>query len=137
MKIDVNMTSIKNAKEEQILVAKDGKWYAVPKKDFLEAEFKKQNEINDLKIEFKNFKAYHKHFIKYAKSHFQVVFNAFKLKALTGEIEVEDEELLTLDDKVASGELSVEQALEKHEFLKTRFEFLFGDDKQAVEFPEL
>lgn len=64
---------------------------------------------------------------KYSKKHFITAFSLFELKALKGEIEVEDETLLELDEKVLSGELSVEEAIEKHEYLKTTFEELYGD----------
>lgn len=61
-----------------------------------------------------------------AKSHFISVFSLFELKALKGEIDVENEELLNLDEKVLNDEMSVEEALDSHEFLKTTYNKLFG-----------
>lgn len=61
-----------------------------------------------------------------AKSHFISVFSLFELKALKGEIDVEDENLLNLDEKVLNDEMSVEEALDSHEFLKTTYDKLFG-----------
>lgn len=61
-----------------------------------------------------------------AKSHFISVFSLFELKALKGEIDVEDENLLNLDEKVLNDEMSVEEALDSHEFLKTTYNKLFG-----------
>ena len=61
-----------------------------------------------------------------AKSHFISVFSLFELKALKGEIDVEDEELLNLDEKVLEDKISVEEALDSHEFLKTTYNKLFG-----------
>lgn len=61
-----------------------------------------------------------------AKSHFISVFSLFELKAFKGEIDVEDENLLNLDEKVLNDEMSVEEALDSHEFLKTTYNKLFG-----------
>lgn len=61
-----------------------------------------------------------------AKSHFISVFSLFELKALKGEIDVEDENLLNLDEKVLNDEMSVKEALDSHEYLKTTYDKLFG-----------
>ena len=60
------------------------------------------------------------------KSHFITVFSLFELKALKGEIEIDDENLLNLDEEVVSGRLSVKDAVMKHPYLKETYESLFG-----------
>lgn len=77
------------------------------------------------------------HFKKLAKSHFIVVFNLFANKVISGELEIEDEELLKLDQKVINNEISVEDALKCHEFLENTFNALFLDGEQIVRFPEI
>lgn len=67
-------------------------------------------------------------FEKLAKRHFIVVFNLFATKVYNGELEIEDDELLKLDEKVLNNELSVEDALNKHEYLKETFDLLYGEE---------
>lgn len=67
-------------------------------------------------------------FEKLSYSHFICVFNLFCNKVISGEIEIDDENLLKLDEKVLNGDLSVSKALNKHEFLKATFDKLYGKE---------
>ena len=80
-----------------------------------------------------------KHFKLYAKSHFLVVYQSFSIKVLTGDIELtegQEEALLNIDEKVINGEVSVEQALELHPYLKETFTKVFASS-EIVEFPQV
>lgn len=136
--IEIQIDEYNNAPEGTILVKKSGRFVPTTKEELLVDIYEKLKQFDDLENTFKVFTNYHKHFNKYARSHFQLVFNAFKTKVMEGEIEIESEEILTLDEKVAKGEIAVKDAVDQHPFLKERFEELFSNDKEeTVEFPEL
>lgn len=118
------------AKEGSLFIKKGNKLVAVSFKELskeLESKCdgivntKQQVKVNEEKInnliqEFNDLK----------KSHFITVFSLFELKALKGEIEVEDESLLDLDTKVLLEGMNVEEALNSHEFLRNTYDLLFG-----------
>ena len=66
-----------------------------------------------------------------------VVYNYFKIKVLSGEIDVNDEELLKLDEAVLNNKISVEDALKKHEFLEEAFNKIYLNEKDVLAFPEV
>lgn len=118
------------AKEGDIFVKKNGKLVAV---SFAELSKELKTQCDDVLNYKQETKANSKSIDKIStqletlvKSHFITVFSLFELKALKGEIEVDDEELLNLDEKVLSGECSVDYALEQHEYLKETYNKLFG-----------
>ena len=59
------------------------------------------------------------------------------INILSGDLDVEDEEVLKLDEAVLNDEISVQDALEKHEFLKETFAKIYLDKKETIEFPEV
>lgn len=71
-------------------------------------------------------------FKKLSKRHFITVFTLFELKALNGEIEV-DEELLNLDEEVIADRISVEDALKCHDYLQKTFNALYGKEYDALQ----
>ena len=73
-------------------------------------------------------------FKKLSKRHFITVFTLFELKVLKGELEVNDEEILNLDEKVLKDEISVEQAVnEFHPYLKETFNALYGKEYDSLQ----
>ena len=129
--INITLDDYKNAKEGSLLIMKDGRWVATSFKELNRENENKLKEIDNVKIELAVVKESARHFNRYAKSHFIVVFNAFKLKVITGELEA-DESLLNLDEKVLNNELSVKDALEKHDYLKKLFDELYLKNQDDV-----
>ena len=123
------------APEGSLFIKKNKKLVAVtsdellkPLKDELYKYAELESKVNDLVKCTKHFKTL-------AKSHFIVVFSAFKTKVMTGEIVIEDENLLKLDESVLKNELTVVEALSKHEYLAETFNALFNEDAETIEFP--
>lgn len=136
-KIEIELEEFTKGKEGSILIKKNGKWGFTTFEELNKENADKLKKFDGLKGDFDAFARNNKHFVTYAKSHFMVVFNAFKIKVLSGDLDVEDEEVLKLDEEVLSDKLSVEEALEKHEFLKETFAKIYLDKKETVEFPEV
>lgn len=135
--IQVTFDSYKQAKDGSLLIKKGDKWIPTSFEELNKENSKKLKEIDSLKIEFDVLKESAKHFKIYAKSHFMVVFIRFMQKVMVGDIDVEDEELLKLDDLVLNGEVSVEEALEKHEFLKSTFNKTYLSSEDVAEYSEV
>lgn len=135
--INIELGDYVNAKDGSLLIKKNGKWIVTTFEELNRVNQAKINKISDLADDIRLLKENQKHFIKYAKSHFFVVFNYFKIKILSGEIDVNDTEILRLDEAVLNNEISVENALEKHDFLKETFAKLYLNNKEMVEFPEV
>lgn len=136
-RINIELDDYANAKDGSLLIKKNGKW-TITNFD----ELNKQNEetlgkLENLEPKFNALARNNKHFVDYAKSHFFVVFNYFKIKILSGEIDVVDEEVLRLDEAVLNDEISVADAIEKHEELKRVFTKLYLEKKEMKEFPEV
>ena len=126
-----------NAKEGSLLIKKNGKWLVTSFEELNKNNEEKLKKIAKLESDFDALARNNKHFVTYAKSHFVVVFNAFKIKVLSGDLDVEDEEVLKLDEAVLNDEISVQEALERHEFLKETFAKIYLDKKETIEFPEV
>lgn len=135
-KIEVLLPDYKNAPDGSLLVKEKGVWKITSFKELNKENEEELKQLPLIKQEITNVKEYQKHFKVYAKSHFLVVFNLFLSKVINGDIDCDDDEILTLDSKVIQGEISVENAIEKHEYLKTTFESVFND-RETIEFPEV
>ena len=123
--VNVIINDYKNAPDGSLLIKRNNKWVAISYDELNKENVNKLKEIdtinNSIRLLAKNIT----HFKTYAKSHFLVVFNNFKIKVLSGLIDVTDDNLLNLDDKVLNNEISVENAIEMHPYLKSVFEELY------------
>ena len=136
-KIDIELKDYVNAPDGSLLIKKNGKWVVTDFEEVNKINEEKFKNFENLATDFEALARNSKHFVDYAKSHFLVVFNYFKIKILSGEIDVVDEEILKLDEAVLNEKISVEEAIKKHEFLKSVFEKLYLSDKEMKEFPEV
>ena len=136
-KIEIELPDYVNAKDGSLLIKKNGKWVITNFDELNKVNEQKLKKVDDLEIDFNALARNNKHFVTYAKSHFLVVFNYFKIKVLSGEIDVVDENIMRLDEEVLNGSLSVEEAIEKHELLKETFTKLYLTKKEMKEFPEV
>lgn len=134
--INVMINDYANAKDGSLLIKKNGVWRTTTFEELNKENANQLKEIGTIKGEINNIKEYTRHFKIYSISHFLVIFNNFKLKVLNGEIDVEDDTILTLDNKVIQKEISVEDALKENEYLKTTFESVFNN-KETIVFPEV
>ena len=135
--INIELKDFANASDGSLLIKRDGRWQVTTFDELNKANEKSINKITDLEVELEALKRNSKHFVVYAKSHFLVVFNSFKNKILSGEIDTTDEDLLNLDSKVISDEISVEEAITKHEYLLNTYTKLYLEKKETIEFPEV
>ena len=99
-KIEVELEEFTKGKEGSILIKKNGKWGFTTFDELNKENADKLKKFDGLKGDFDALARNNKHFVTYAKSHFMVVFNAFKIKVLSGDLDVEDEEVLKLDEAV-------------------------------------
>ena len=137
--INISVSALTNAKDGTILIRKNGKWIAVEPSTILTNLDTRIKSLESLPNEFKVLAENNKHFKLYAKSHFLVIYQSFSIKVLTGDIELtegQEEALLGIDEKVINGEVSVEQALELHPYLKETFTKVFASS-EIVEFPQV
>lgn len=134
--INVELQDYVNAKDGSLLIKKGGKWVITSFEELNKQNSEKLKSLEHLEPDFQALARNNKHFIKYAKSHFMVVFNSFKIKILSGEIDETNEEVLKLDESVLNNEISVEEALKKHPFLQETFDKIY-QDKEMIEFPEV
>lgn len=135
--INIDLNDRLKAKEGDLLVFKNGKWIPTSFKELNKENEEQLAKFSGLDYKFETLARNNKHFVKYALSHFMVVFNYFKIKVLSGEIDVTDEDLLHLDEKVLSREISVQDAIEMHPFLKDTFTRLYLVKREMIEFPEV
>lgn len=136
-KINIELDDYLNAKDGSLLIKKNGKWVTTNFNELNRANKNELDKVDDLSRKFDALARNNKHFVVYAKSHFLVVFNYFKSKILSGDIDVFDEEILKLDEAVLNDEISVKDAIEKHDFLKNAFTKLYLNEKEMKEFPEV
>lgn len=134
--INIELHDYVDAKDGSLLIKKNGKWAVTNFEELNKENAEKLKSLEQLKPDFDALARNNKHFIKYAKSHFMVVFNTFKIKILSGDIDETDEEVLKLDEAVLNDEISVEEALKKHQFLQETFDKIY-QDKEMIEFPEV
>lgn len=134
--VEIEINEFKNAKVGSLLIKTKDKWKPISKEELLRAE---KEELEKIKSEMLTLKGNQKHYKVYAKSHFMNVYAVFLAKVIAGTIECpEDEELLKLDEKVLNNELSVEEAIEKHEYLKKAFaELYLKDESEKLGFNEV
>ena len=136
-KIEVELKDYVNAKDGSLLIKRNGKWEVTTFEELNKDSKKLENKLNVLENDLESMKRYSKHFVVYAKSHFLVAFNYFKIKVLSGDLDVVDEEVLRLDEAVLNNEISVEDALDKNDFLKHVYNQLYLDGEEMKEFPEV
>ena len=136
-KIDIELGDYVNAADGSLLIKKNGHWTVTSFAELNKVNDPKFKGLEELKSNYLGLKNNAKHFVTYAKSHFLVVFNYFKIKILSGELDVLDQEVLRLDEAVLNGKISVEEAIEKHEFLKETYKKLYLDEKETKEYPEV
>lgn len=134
--INISLDDYKGAKDGSLLIKKGNSWHPISFEELAKAQNDKLKELDELKNEVKVLGESARHFKVYAKSHFMVAFNSLKLKAIVGEIDV-DEETLHLDEKVLNDELSVEDALAQNEQLKAIFDAIYLAKDQTLEFQEV
>lgn len=134
--VNILINELKNAENDSVLVKADSRFKAISKKEYLKELIEKQKEIDLLKQKLDDHIKYSKHFTKYAKSHFLVVYNLFRTKVNEGEFDADDE-LMNLDQLVISGSVSVQEAIEKHPYLKETFEAVYLSQEDYIEFPEV
>lgn len=134
--LNVELGEFKNAKEGSLLIKANGRWKPISKEELLKDETQKLEKI---KSEMLTLKGNQKHYKVYAKSHFMNVYAVFLAKVIAGTIECPtDEELFELDKKVLKNELTVEEAIEKHEYLKQAFtELYLKDETEKLGFNEV
>lgn len=133
----LNPYEFEKAKNGSLFVKKGDELVAIsieeltkPLKERIEKIESNEQKVDDLK-------KYTSHYQKLAKSHFIVVFSHFIHKVMLGQIVIDDVELFNLDEKVINGDLSVEEALKKHEYLQKTFDKLFNDNNDKVEYPAI
>lgn len=136
-KIDIELGDYVNAPDGSLLIKKNGHWIATSFAELNKVNDLKFKELEELKSNYLGLSNYSRRFVEYAKSHFLVVFNYFKIKILSGEIDCTDESILKLDEAVLKGEISVKEAIEKHEFLKEVFSKLYLGSKETKQYPEV
>ena len=135
--VNIELNDYVNAKDGSLLIKKNGKWQTTNFDELNKENESRIDHFDKALVEFEAFKKNAKHFVVYSKSHFLVVFNYFKIKIISGELDVVDEEILKLDEAVLNEEISVEEAIEKHEFLKEVYTKLYLKEKEYKEFPEV
>lgn len=135
--IEVEVKDYANAPDGSLLIKKNGKWIVTSFAELNKDNKKALEDVKTLEQDVQTLKRSSRHYVKYAKSHFLVVFNYLKGKILSGDIDVTDEEVLKLDEAVLSGKISVEEAIEKHPKLKEVYHQLYLDEKETVEFTEV
>ena len=135
--VNIEVSDYTNAKDGSLLIKKNGKWITTSFEELNKANEPKFKELEELKSNYRGLKEYSRRFVVYAKSHFLVVFNYFKIKVLSGELDVLDESVLKLDEAVLNNQISVQEAIEKHEFLKETYTKLYLDDKETKQYPEV
>lgn len=135
--IAIDFDDYQKAKEGSLLIKRGSSFVPITFEELNKENAEKLSKYGDLEARFSALSRESKHFVKYALSHFLVVFNYFKIKILSGEIDETDEEILRLDEAVLNGEIKVEEAIEKHPFIKEVFEKLYLKESEMIEFPEV
>ena len=130
-KVEISLDDYVNAPDGSILIKRNGVWVAVSPNELNKDSKNKKQEIEKIAQDVANLSRNIKHFKVYAKSHFMVVFNAFKIAILGGTLDVFDKELLNLDEKVMNNEISVEKAIKMHSFLEGLFNKLYVNNEEV------
>lgn len=128
----LSISEFEKAAEGSIFIKKNGQLVGVNKKEFLKELKPIKQSINKIEESQAAINKMNKFFDLYSKPHFQVVFNAFMINVILGTIEVEDDSTLKLDELVCKDMITVQAALEKHTFLKEKFNELFINNKKEL-----
>lgn len=123
--IEISLDDYKKAPEGSLLIKINGKWTTISLEELIRKVNVRNKDINKISNDVENLNRNLKNFDLYAKSHFVVVFNAFKIAVLGGALDVTDKELLDLDKAVVGGEIPVEEAIKMHPFLEQLFNELY------------
>ena len=78
--VNIELGDYLNAKEGSLLIKKNGKWVATSFEELNKGNESKFKELEELKMSYLGLKEHSRRFVVYAKSHFLVVFNYFKIK---------------------------------------------------------
>lgn len=135
--VNIKINDFKNAPNGTLLIKKDNRWQPITFDELNQKNNDRLTELEKLPNQFDLLAKNNKHFIKYAKSHFLVVFNAFKLKVIVGEISIDDESIMSLDDDVISGKINVQEAIKKHDYLNKTFNAVYLNSNDLITFPEV
>ena len=130
-KIQIELDDYVKAPNGSLLIKKNGKWVTTTFEELSKNQSEKLKQIEDIDSKVENLSRNVKHFKVYAKSHFMVVFNAFKIAILGGSIDVADKELLDLDKAVVGGKIPVEEAIKMHPFLEQLFNELYVNAEEV------
>lgn len=130
-KILIELDDYVKAPDGSLLVKKNGKWVTTTFEELSKSQSEKLKQIEDINKKLDNLSRNIQHFKIYAKSHFMVVFNAFKIAILGGALDVADKELLDLDEAVILNKISVEDAIKKHPFLEKLFNELYVNNEEV------
>lgn len=129
--INIPIQNYVDAPDGSMLIRKDGKWELLLFEEINKENVSRIESLEKIPAQLENMANNILHFSIYAKSHFIVVFNSFKIKILGGDITVADEELLHLDQLVLEDKISVEEAIKKHEYLEATFNALYIEDSKG------
>ena len=135
--INIRLKDYLNSKDGSLLIKRNGKWEITDFNELSKELDERLKKAEMLSTDFNALKKNTKHFKVYSKSHFFVVFNSFMLKVIGGEIDAK-EDVLTLDTKVLNDEITIQEAIEKHPYLKNLYTKLYiKNEKELIEFPEV
>ena len=130
-KIQIELDDYVKAPNGSLLIKKNGKWVTTTFEELSKDQNEELKKIEGIDTKVKNLSRNIQHFKIYAKSHFMVVFNAFKIAILGGSIDVADKELLDLDKAVVGGKIPVEEAIKMHPFLEQLFNELYVNAEEV------
>lgn len=130
-KIQIELDDYVKAPNGSLLIKKNGKWVTTTFEELSKNQSEKLKQIEDIDSKVENLSRNVKHFKVYAKSHFMVVFNAFKIAILGGSLDVTDKDLLDLDEAVILDKISVEDAVKKHPFIEMLFNKLYVNAEEV------
>lgn len=123
--IEISLDDYRKASEGSLLIKRNGKWSTISIEELIRKVNIRNKDINKISNDVENLNRNLKNFDVYAKSHFMVVFNAFKIAILGGALDVTDRKLLDLDEEVILDKVSVEEAVKKHPFIEKLFNELY------------
>lgn len=130
--IKILLNDYEKAPEGSLLIKKGEHFVPISFDELIKEEKSKIKELEKIPEKLKGVERNINHFQTYAKNHFLLVFNSFKIKILGGEIDVRERELLELDDAVLNDKISVKDAIEKHPYLKELFTKLYINKEDTL-----
>lgn len=123
--IQIMLEDYTNAPEGSLLIKKGDKFVPISYDELSRKERKKIKELEEISSKIDQVNENIGHFKLYSKRNFLIVFNAFKIKVLGGELDESNPEIINLDVAVLEGKISVKDAVEKNDYIKYLFNELF------------